>query len=325
LETHKEASILIASINIASSDVKKIDKFVQYSFSSLDQTIVEPLSHKIYPLSIKQNYYPEIWKAYDSSKLFDNKEVASWSKVHAINKIKKNQEQKDNKKLYYLKKHYLDQDILDNNMPSIGSTILKRGSARRFSDVSIPLNILSTILLNSSDSGGNIPMDYKPDNSTLIEYYVLVNSVEGLESGAYYLDKDIKCLEFLRERPTKDFSGHLCLDQSLFENASVIIFLMADLNFVLRSLGNRGYRAAQLESGIIAGKIYLLSYACGIGASGSTFYDDEVNAFFCPSNKQMATMIAVGVGVPSYKSKPGTILPVRLSREQMIGKNSSIF
>ncbi|HEU5119807.1 MAG TPA: SagB/ThcOx family dehydrogenase [Candidatus Nitrosocosmicus sp.] len=325
LETHKEASVLIASVDITSSDVNKIDKFVQDNFSSLDQTIVEPLSHKIYPLSIKQNFYPEIWKAYDSSKLFDSNEVTAWSKVHAINRIKKNPEQKDNKKLHYLQKHYLDQDILDNKMPGIGTVILKRGSTRRFSDVSIPLDILSTILLNSSEAGGNIPMDYKPDNSSLIEYYILVNSVEGLESGAYYLDKDAKCLEFLRERPTEDFSGHLCLDQSLFENANVVIFLMADLKFVLKILGNRGYRAAQLESGIIAGKIYLLSYACGIGASGSTFYDDEVNAFFCPNDKQMATMIAVGVGVPSYKSKPGTILPVRLSREQMIGKNSSIF
>ena len=237
-----------------------------------------------------------------------------------IDKIKKIEEQKDIRKLHDFKKVYLDQEILeDDNIPSIGKIILKRGSARRFSNVPIPLKILSTILLNSSESGGNIPIDYKPDNSSVIEYYVLINSVEGLESGAYYLDKYSKYLEFLRERPTKDFSGHLCLDQSLFENASVVIFLMTDLKLVLESLGNRGYRAAQLESGIIAGKIYLLSYACGIGASGSTFYDDEVTDFFCSKNKQMATMIAVGIGVPSYKSKSGTILPVRLSREQMLG------
>ena len=318
LETHKEASVLIASVDIAHSGVKKIDKFVQDGFSSLGKTIIEPLSHRIYPLSIKQTFYPEIWKAYDSSKLFDSKEVASWSEVHVINRIKKNQEPKDIRKLPYLKTHYLDQDVLDDNIPSIGKVILKRGSARRFSDVAIPSKILSTILLNSSETGGNIPIDYKLDNSSLIEYYVLVNSVAGLESGAYYLDKDAKCLEFLRERPTEDFSGHLCLDQSLFENASAVIFLMTDLKFVLDSLGNRGYRAAQLESGIIAGKLYLLSYACGIGASGSTFYDDEVNDFFSPNNKQMETMIAVGLGVPSYKSKSGTILPVRLTREQMI-------
>lgn len=326
LETHKEASVLIASLDNALSGGKTSVKFVQDNFFSQDKTVIEPLSHKIYPLSFKQTFYPDIWKTYDSSKLFSNKDVESWSKAHMINRIEKKQGQKGNTQLNEFKRHYLTQDIMDDNhIPGIGKVILKRGSARRFSNEPITLKILSTILLNSSESGGNIPMDYKPDNSGLIDFYVLVNSVEGLESGAYYLDKDSKCLKFLRERPTKDFSGHLCLDQSLFSNASVVIFLMADLKLVLDTLGNRGYRAAQLESGIIAGKIYLLSYACGIGASGSTFYDDEVTDFFCPNDKEMATMIAIGVGVPPYKSKSGTILPVRLSKEKMMDKNLNIF
>jgi hypothetical protein len=29
-------------------------------------------------------------------------------------------------------------------------------------------------------------------------------------------------------------------------------------------------------------------------------------------------MIAVGVGIPAYKANPGKILPVRLSREQLL-------
>ena len=126
----------------------------------------------------------------------------------------------------------------------------------------------------------------------------------------------------MKEKPTDNYSGHLCLDQSLFANASAVIFLMADLKMLLEILGNRGYRAVQLEAGIIAGKMYLLSYACGIGASGSTFYDNEVNTFFSHSGLRMETMIAIGIGVPAYKSKPGSILPVRLSRKQMIGNVS---
>ena len=30
------------------------------------------------------------------------------------------------------------------------------------------------------------------------------------------------------------------------------------------------------------------------------------------------TMIAVGVGVPGYKARPGTVLPVILTREQLV-------
>ena len=37
---------------------------------------------------------------------------------------------------------------------------------------------------------------------------------------------------------------------------------------------------AQLESGIIGGRLYLMAYGMGFGASGLTFYDDEVIEFF---------------------------------------------
>ena len=325
LLTHDEASILIASIDSSSlPTVKNSDRISRGIFPPHSQTSIEPLSHKIYPLSFEQTFYPDIWKIYDSSKLVDKNEVISWSKAHAINGIRKNQEKNNIKKLYNLKIHPFDDDSIYKNIPDIGKVILKRGSSRRFSKLSISSSIFSTILLNSFHLGGNIPLDYKTDNSGLIDFFVLVNSVEGLPSGGYYLDKYTNTLEFLRERPTENYSGHLCLDQSLFANASAVIFLMADLKMVLHTLGNRGYRAAQFEAGVIAGKIYLLSYACGIGASGSTFYDNEVNAFFSPPDLQMETMIAIGIGVPAYKSKPGSVLPIRLSRNQMIGKATSL-
>jgi len=104
-------------------------------------------------------------------------------------------------------------------------------------------------------------------------------------------------------------SGYLCLDQPLFSDASVVFFLMADLPHTLACLGPRGYCAAQFEAGVHAGKIYLSSYSVGVGASGSTFYDDAVTEFFSPHAKDKSPMIAVGVGVPSYKARPGRILP----------------
>ena len=90
---------------------------------------------------------------------------------------------------------------------------------------------------------------------------------------------------------------------------------MTDLQSVLRSLGNRGYRASQFEAGIIAGSIYLAAYALRIGASGSTFFDDAVTEFFSPHASNKSTMIAIGVGIPAYKASPGKILSARLSKE----------
>ena len=98
---------------------------------------------------------------------------------------------------------------------------------------------------------------------------------------------------------------------------------MTPLEQVLETYGNRGYRAAQFEASIVAGKIYLASYAQGIGASGSTFFDDAVTEFFSPHAEDKSTMIAVGVGVPPYKSKSGRILAGRWTRDQLVTYSDS--
>lgn len=113
-------------------------------------------------------------------------------------------------------------------------------------------------------------------------------------------------------------SGYLCLEQSLFSDASAVFYMMTNLGLVLDRLGNRGYRLCQFESGIIAGRIYLSAYNQRIGASGSTFYDDAVSEFFSPHAKDKDVMIAVGIGIPAYTSKPGKILAGKFSRNDLL-------
>jgi hypothetical protein len=122
----------------------------------------------------------------------------------------------------------------------------------------------------------------------------------------------------LKMQTSREIAGYLCLGQSLFSQASAVLFLMTDLHQVLNSLGNRGYRASQFEAGVIAGKIYLSAYAHGIGASGSTFFDDAVTEFFSPHADKKSTMIVVGIGKPAYKALTGKMLPVRLTRDQLL-------
>jgi nitroreductase len=64
----------------------------------------------------------------------------------------------------------------------------------------------------------------------------------------------------------------------------------------LTRFGNRGYRAAQLEASIIAGKIYLAAYAQRLGATGLTFYDDGVTEFFSPHARGKSVMFLVALG-----------------------------
>ena len=108
--------------------------------------------------------------------------------------------------------------------------------------------------------------------------------------------KDLEALELLEEGEFRQQAGYLGLHQALPADASVDIFLLSDLGPILERFGNRGYRAAQLDASITAGKIYLAAYAQKLGATGLTFYDDEVTDFFSPHAQGKSVMFLVALG-----------------------------
>ncbi len=77
------------------------------------------------------------------------------------------------------------------------------------------------------------------------------------------------------------------------------MFFLADLNVWLDCFGNRGYRAVQLEAGILGGKMYLAAYSQRLGATGRTFYDDEVVEFFSPHAAGKSAIFLVALGHPA--------------------------
>jgi nitroreductase len=82
----------------------------------------------------------------------------------------------------------------------------------------------------------------------------------------------------------------------------VAVFFLADLKAIFERYGNRGYRAAQIEAGIIGGRLYLAAYAQKIGATGLTFYDDDVTAFFSPHAAGKSAMFLVAAGIPARRA-----------------------
>ncbi len=66
--------------------------------------------------------------------------------------------------------------------------------------------------------------------------------------------------------------------------------------------GDRDYRAAQLAAAIEGGKLYLAAYALGLGATGLTFFDDEVTGFFSPHAAGKAVMFLTAVGHPAKRT-----------------------
>ncbi len=88
------------------------------------------------------------------------------------------------------------------------------------------------------------------------------------------------------------------LGQELPADAAVNVYSLANLSPLLARFGNRGYRAAQLEGGITGGRLYLAAYAQRFRASGLTFFDDEVTAFFSPHAAGKSVMFLVALGYP---------------------------
>jgi SagB-type dehydrogenase family enzyme len=171
------------------------------------------------------------------------------------------------------------------------AVIRRRGSARMFGPGAIPAPVLGSIL-EASTRG--LPTDLPPAALRLTVPYLVANAVEGLAPGAYrYRDG---AFEMLREGDFRRQAGYLCLEQRLGADAAATMFLMTDLDDVLDRWGDRGYRLAQLEAGVVAGRLYLGAYAHRFGATGLTFYDDEVTSFFSPQAAGTECMLVVAIG-----------------------------
>jgi Nitroreductase family len=184
----------------------------------------------------------------------------------------------------------------DAEMPrdSIEQVILRRGSSRKFAQVPIDLAQLSTMLDRATRG---VPADFlAPQGTQLNDLYLIVNAVEGLNSGAYVFHRDQRVLECLKAGTFRPQAGYLGLDQQLPADAAVDIFLLADLQPILQRFGNRGYRSVQLEAGILSGKLYLAAYAQRFSATGLTFYDDDVTQFFSPHAQGKSAIMLVAAG-----------------------------
>ncbi|HEX9344434.1 MAG TPA: SagB/ThcOx family dehydrogenase [Candidatus Acidoferrum sp.] len=195
------------------------------------------------------------------------------------------------------------QPLSDAEMPRdpIEQVIQRRGSTRKFARSPITLPQLSTMLDRATRG---VPGDFlDPPGTQLNDLYLIIHEVEGLPPGAYVFHRDRGVLESLKQGNFRADAGYLGLEQELPADAAVDIFFLADLRPILQRFGNRGYRAVQLEAGILGGKLYLAAYAQRLGATGLTFFDDDVTRFFSPHAEGKSAIFLVALG-HSAKHKP---------------------
>jgi len=271
---------------------------VAYSLVALGHSIeappqapeeISPLGLETIPLSRNEVDYPLMREIHAASSLYASEEVAAWRGNTPLTNFPP-----PAAAVVPLR------PLSDVEMPRdlIEQVILRRGSSRRFARTPITLSQLSTILDRATRG---VPADFLISNHHLNELYLIVHAVEGLEPGAYMFRRDRGLLECMKQGNFRDQAGYLGLEQQLPADAAVNIFFLADLHPILHRFDSRGYRAAQLEAGIVGGKLYLAAYAQHLGATGLTFYDDDVIRFFSPHAEGKSTMFLVAIG---HSAKP---------------------
>ncbi len=283
LDTNREVAVSLVPLGRTNREAKS------------KQVELENLPYETVPLSRNEINYPSIRRMHEASSLPSKQEVHDWR-----NNTTESESIDSKAPLFPLDVNDYLRDA--NKSRTIEQTILSRGSTRQFSREPITFKQLSYMLFSATTG---ISADFlNPFGATLNDAYIIVNDVEYIRKGSYFYNQRDQSLEMLKEGDFRKEAGHLGLGQDIPADASADVFFLADLDRILEKYGNRGYRAAELEAGILGGKLYLSAYSLGLGASGLTFFDDEVTEFFSPHAEGKAVMflIALGKSVRSRKA-----------------------
>jgi SagB-type dehydrogenase family enzyme len=236
-----------------------------------------PLGLATLPLSREPIDYPALAEAQAASALASPGAVATWRAATAAPRADESFA------------HAMTPRPPSSVAEPIEATILRRGSTRRFPLAPIPVDALATVLHLAT---APVPLDVHAPSRC----YLLAHAVDGLVSGAYAVAADGGSVELLRAGDFRREAGFLGLGQELPADAAACLYWLVDLEPVFARLGDRGYRAAQLEAAIAGGRTYLAAYAQRLGATGLTFFDDDVTRFFSPHGAGASVMFHVAIG-----------------------------
>ena len=128
-----------------------------------------------------------------------------------------------------------------------------------------------------------------------LSHFIAIHAVEGLEPGLYRypsLEAPVRCSDL------RDELFRVAYWQELARDASFVVVAAVDVD----ELDDRGYRQANLDAGLVSGRLQLAAFALGIGATGLTFLDSEIPALL---GEPLAGLLLTCVGVPTYRHRSG--------------------
>lgn len=180
---------------------------------------------------------------------------------------------------------------------TIDEAILRRGSTRLMRVEKTPKRLLN---FGMAVASRDVVGDFGGVGRATLCHYLNVHSVADTTPGAYVWSEE--GLQLLKGGDHRARSRRLCLDQPLGGDSAYTVFHTTRLDALLGAYGARGYRVANFSAGIASGRLALVAFALGFGATALTFLDDDVSAFFNPAE---SCLLVTAVGVPDYQNRRG--------------------
>ena len=156
---------------------------------------------------------------------------------------------------------------------NITKAAIDRRSCRSYGWAPVTLQQLSTLLAWS-----DIPSDERLSPIGLLDTWLVVNAVEGLDSGVWHWDHRTGSIAPNRMGRLREDCLKMCLGQELGGNASFVVVHSTPLSKAVDILGERAYRPLCMDAGHFGERLNLSAQAMGLGASGiGGYFDDLVN------------------------------------------------
>ncbi len=167
-------------------------------------------------------------------------------------------------------------------LDGLEDTMLKRRSTRSYTGTNLGFDQLKAILdfTYQPQHYGDCGLDEIPDyfDLSLIQSFIAVSGINGLEEGCYYYAPETQELRQIRFKNFRRELHYLCLGQELGRDAAAVIFHTADLSQAIDRYGDRAYRYLHLDAGHLGQRLNLAAIRLGLGVSGiAGFFDDQVN------------------------------------------------
>jgi SagB-type dehydrogenase family enzyme len=189
----------------------------------------------------------------------------------------------------------------------LGSALFERCSDHNFGPGLLPLTTFSTLLHYSYGHkkfgrGYNMrefPFRMAPSAGGLqpIDLYVTANDVEGLRQGLYYFNPYGHTLKLVDEGNLRRRLVSTTIFQNWMAYAQVVLILVCNMPRVYWKYGDRGYRFAHVDAGVLAENLYLVGTALRLNTCAvAAYFDQKLNQLLEIDGRNEFAVLLFAVG-----------------------------